>query len=417
MTVPESDFHVSGLHIRMPADGTSRTVTFSFSDGTDPVNVDSSWTVVALTPRAGADLATVVGTGDGTDSFDATFTAAMVNQSWALRHGGQERAAGKLVPRSLAPGAPSDDTVAVTVDDAGSNVAITITGAAAGGSSVTVSDTAPTSPTEGDQWFDSDSGSLFTYVDGAWVETGAEGLGTLLDDILATGIPSYLDLAESADVTNPAADHYRLIARTDGMYVRDPAGDESGPLGEAAVNDFPRFTSITAEEWGQPGPYASGHNTLIAAGRATWTLVWADAGPVDQISVWAATTGTCTYRLCIDSLGDDGWPDTLLLDCGTLDMSTGTGIRSIAIAWTCPASGWYWGRVQTDAHTSDATTSGLNGAVGNPWPPLPGWPTQAAFLNRSYTGLASLAQTTGAGQQPNPTILTGNVPRVWLRKG
>ena len=57
--------------------------------------------------------------------------------------------------------------------------------AGAGGSSVTVSDTAPTSPSAGDQWFDSSSLTMFVYyADGSssqWVpatpagQTGATG--------------------------------------------------------------------------------------------------------------------------------------------------------------------------------------------------------------------------------------------------
>ncbi|MBK6858146.1 MAG: hypothetical protein IPG97_16740 [Microthrixaceae bacterium] len=41
----------------------------------------------------------------------------------------------------------------------------------------------------------------------------------------------FVDLPETAAVTNPAADHQRLVARTDGLYVRDETGAEVGPLG------------------------------------------------------------------------------------------------------------------------------------------------------------------------------------------
>lgn len=51
------------------------------------------------------------------------------------------------------------------------------------------------------------------------VATGAE---------IATG---FVDLPETSVVTDPAADHQRLIARTDGLYVRDQTGTEVGPLG------------------------------------------------------------------------------------------------------------------------------------------------------------------------------------------
>ena len=38
------------------------------------------------------------------------------------------------------------------------------------GSTVTVSDTAPSSPSDGDQWFDTNSGVQYTRVGAAWVE-------------------------------------------------------------------------------------------------------------------------------------------------------------------------------------------------------------------------------------------------------
>ena len=46
--------------------------------------------------------------------------------------------------------------------------------AAAGGSSVTVSDTAPVSPTAGDVWYESDTGILFVRYDSYWVEVGGD---------------------------------------------------------------------------------------------------------------------------------------------------------------------------------------------------------------------------------------------------
>ena len=43
--------------------------------------------------------------------------------------------------------------------------------------------------------------------------------------------PGFADLPVTADATDPATDRKRLIARTDGLYVRDETGTEVGPLG------------------------------------------------------------------------------------------------------------------------------------------------------------------------------------------
>jgi hypothetical protein len=40
-----------------------------------------------------------------------------------------------------------------------------------------VSDTAPTSPVTGDEWFNSATGRLYTYYDSYWVEIGASVAG------------------------------------------------------------------------------------------------------------------------------------------------------------------------------------------------------------------------------------------------
>lgn len=57
-----------------------------------------------------------------------------------------------------------------------SNAIVEFSTAGAGGSGVTVSQTPPVSPSEGDLWFESDTGKTFIYYDSFWVETsGADG--------------------------------------------------------------------------------------------------------------------------------------------------------------------------------------------------------------------------------------------------
>ena len=61
--------------------------------------------------------------------------------------------------------------------------------------------------------------------------TGHIDTGTYLSDEAPVLPFGALDLPETADVTNPAVGVQRLVARTDGVYVRDEAGTEVGPLG------------------------------------------------------------------------------------------------------------------------------------------------------------------------------------------
>ena len=52
-----------------------------------------------------------------------------------------------------------------------------------GGASLTVSDVAPTSPSEGDLWFNSSNARTYVYYDSSWVEVGGSGGVANLDDI------------------------------------------------------------------------------------------------------------------------------------------------------------------------------------------------------------------------------------------
>ncbi|MBP7631930.1 MAG: hypothetical protein KA758_15865, partial [Acidimicrobiales bacterium] len=54
---------------------------------------------------------------------------------------------------------------------------------------------------------------------------------SFVGDAAITVVSGAIDLPETADATNPAAGVQRLVARTDGVYVRDEAGTEVGPLG------------------------------------------------------------------------------------------------------------------------------------------------------------------------------------------
>ena len=66
--------------------------------------------------------------------------------------------------------------------------------------------------------------------------TGATGPQGDPGVVAATG---FVDLPETADVTNPDAGSQRLVARTDGVYVRDEAGTEVGPLGAGGTETLP----------------------------------------------------------------------------------------------------------------------------------------------------------------------------------
>ena len=84
------------------------------------------------------------------------------------------------------------------------------TSSAGGGSSVTVSDTAPTSPSDGDQWFNSTSLKMFVYyADGSssqWVPASPQQAGPAGTDGTSGSPTSYANLAAFPSSGNTAGD-------------------------------------------------------------------------------------------------------------------------------------------------------------------------------------------------------------------
>ena len=117
--------------------------------------------------------------------------------------------------------------------------------AGGGGSSVTVSDTAPTSPSDGDQWFDSTDGSLLVYYnDGSssqWVvvsgPAGADGSDGADG---ASGSPtSYANLAAFPSSGNTAGD-LGFATDTKSSYMWDGVAWQRMSIGNQLG---PRFTT------------------------------------------------------------------------------------------------------------------------------------------------------------------------------
>lgn len=136
----------------------------------------------------------------------------------------------------------------------------------------TVSDDAPSSPVEGDFWYESDTGSFFVRVGGSWVEIAA-GTGTLpgLSDVTVTAVadnevlaydsgtsewinqtPSEAGLVAKADYdantilaatsdNTPAAltvAEQRIVGRKTGGNIDDLTGDEVQAIIDAGIEDW-----------------------------------------------------------------------------------------------------------------------------------------------------------------------------------
>jgi len=63
-----------------------------------------------------------------------------------------------------------------------------------GGASVSVSDTAPSSPDVGDLWFESDTGDVFVYYDSAWIDIGGTSVANIATSDTAPSSPANGDI-------------------------------------------------------------------------------------------------------------------------------------------------------------------------------------------------------------------------------
>ena len=94
-------------------------------------------------------------------------------------------------------------------------------GGGGGGGSLTVATTAPASPSEGDLWYESDSGVTFVYYDSFWVEVGPNIVDNLSSQVTTKGDLLIASTSNDLDRLGVGDDSYVLTA------------DSSAPLGVA----------------------------------------------------------------------------------------------------------------------------------------------------------------------------------------
>ena len=120
---------------------------------------------------SGSVLRTLNGTGVISGSVLRTLDGTGVISGSVLRPNGDGVVSGSVLRTLNSTGVFSGSLVAgtnITINQDGNNFEIS-SSASGGSTSVTVSDSAPNSPSEGDLWWKSNDGNLYVYYDGYWV--------------------------------------------------------------------------------------------------------------------------------------------------------------------------------------------------------------------------------------------------------
>lgn len=162
---------------------------------------------------------------------------------------------------------------------------------------------------------------------------------------------------------------------------------------------------------------------LTATGRQSFVPVFVPAGTYDSIWVSSTVAAASTWRLGIYAAGSNGYPSTLLLDAGTVDMSVTPGWLGVTgLSFVCSAPRWMYLSAKCVAYTAAPTVHILDGITSAANAPrIPGWPSFGQQQVRSIVGLIDYAAGGGAALVdahafPGSLSAAQSLPLVSLRR-
>lgn len=195
-----------------------------------------------------------------------------------------------------------------------------------------------------------------TYVNATY----NDGANTITVDLSATGTPDgtkFLrddntwatpsggasDLDDLSDVTITTPTSGQVLTYDGSGWVNDDASSGGGYIPTGMEMFFGRDAfneGIGASIWSNWGCSGSSNSTLVADTIYYLPIIVPeDTYTAIGMNVWTGQSGA-TIRLGIYNLNSGGGPGSLLLDAGTIDASTGGGIKEIAISQNL--KGKYW---------------------------------------------------------------------------
>lgn len=199
-------------------------------------------------------------------------------------------------------------TTGQVLTSAGSGAAPTWQTASSGGSSVTTSATAPASPTTGNQWYDTTTGIIYTYVnDGTssqWVQsstatlaTGVPAGGTTNQFLVKSSATDYAT-AWTGTLTNPTFTNY-----TETLYDAGTGSAFTLSLSNGTIQKFTTNANMTLT---LPASTAGKSFVVMVVYGAANTLTWSSPSTLKWVGGTTPTATSVTGKIDIFSFFQDG---------------------------------------------------------------------------------------------------------------
>ena len=215
-----------------------------------------------------------------------------------------------------------------------------------GSGGVTVSDTIPSSPAQGDMWYESDTGSLFAYYDSHWIEIGGsaaynEIIGTIQakGDLLAgnasqslvrLGVGSNgrrlaansstttgLEWADDAQNSVIAAKGDLLVGATPNTLARLPIGSN----GQILVSDSSQTYGVGWVNQNTNNLLYNGAMQVAQRSLSVSSITTSGYYTADRWNTALSTAGTWTQTIENDGPTGSGLTKSLKMLCTTADAS------------------------------------------------------------------------------------------------
>lgn len=278
---------------------TSGTLTASLATQTANTVLAGPTTGVAAAPT----FRSLVASDIPTLNQNTTGTASNVTGTVAIANGGTGQTTATAAFNALAPSQASNSGKYLKTDGTNTSWA-TVTA----GPVFTVSATAPVSPTQGDQWFDTDTGFLYQYINDGntsqWIQIGGNTLttgvpaGGTTNQFLVKGSNSDYNVTWSSTLNNPTILNY-----TETIF--SPAANSAFTV-DLTNGTIQKFTTNANTTITLPSSISGKSFVLIVAYGGAHTITWAGGSTIKWPGGTAPTVTSVLNKIDIFSFFQDG---------------------------------------------------------------------------------------------------------------